>query len=469
MKKSYIHPYNLRGQCVFDLSAMDCLQSGIPPIAFSLFYDQPIDVIKLQEAVQHSLVHFPILAGRIHRSSNRKVAPLRVVVHPLKGGALFVTQTIKKAYKDKDDRRWFPIFTGAPWPAPHEPHITDGPLLKIKHTLVAGTNSSVLSFGFCHAVMDATTVGSFLTTLKAHYNADTPSAVMLNPEDTMSLERLNPRFEEGPLTEPLDRFTKGDLCRNLPALIHGSTSMKHVNLTVAKKELARLKEEFLNALEGELEWVSTYEMMGVVLLRSFYKASKEELAGAKTKELECRCVVDPRGRDANPYVQSFHQGNVGELPSIRLAYDKLDQQKSWQKLSLQEFHEQLRATLKDSDKMTHILRRAQTSYDQGHLHTKEGRILASKVFARNMLEANVCTYNSWLHLDWFGMTTFGNGETAQPAKPLHMQVTKGMSCKDMFWLFPKSPTEITIRATLPPAKVDAFLEELGGVMAFEVQ
>lgn len=456
-KNRYIHPHNLKAKCTFPLSPVDCLQAAIPPIAFSIFYDQSVDVVKLQAALEQALIAFPILAGRIHRTSNRKQAPFQVHVHPLKGGALFTTAQIAKPYPTKEDRRWFPLFTGNPWPCPHEPNFTYGPLLKVKVTHVASTNSSVVSFGFCHAVMDATTIGAFLETLQVEYNHGSDSCA----DPPMSLERvLHPKLPEGSKA-PLDRFTPSTLLKAIPKILK---RVQHVNLTVETSELQRLKADFVKALEGELEWVSTYEMLGAILLKAFYKASEKELIGnSAIADIECRCVVDPRNRSANPHVNSSHPGNVAEMPSIRLPFDTLSGD-AWKKHCLSSFHSQLRSTLEDPEQMTYILQRAHTSSEKGYLHTKEGRVFSSKIFARNMTEANVCSYNSWLHMNWFDMTTLGN------ANALHFQVAPGLNCPDMFWVFPRTPTQVTIRTTMTPGKAKRFLEELRDLnLAFEVQ
>lgn len=411
-KTTSIHPRNLKEQCVFELTPMDVLQAAIPQIAFSLFYDQAVDPVKFKDALEKTLVYYPYLSGRIHRTSNRKQAPFQVHVHPSKGGASFATTQIQNPYPSKDDHRWFPFQTGTPFPFPHEPHFTYGPLLKIKITHVASTNSSVVSFGFCHAVMDATTVGAFLETLKAQYNS---TASEIPPAPKMGLERVsNPNLKEGS-AEPLERFTA---CTLLKAIQKVMARIQHLNITVEKSELQRLKTEFL-AIDSELERTrcSTYEMLGVVLMRAFYKASRDELETSGTSEIECRCIVDPRGRSANPYVNETNPGNVIEMPSIRLGYDILqkDDSKVWKRQGLQDFHAQLRSAIEDPEQMTKLLRSAHASYDKGYLHTNLGRVLSSKIFARNMVEPNVCSYNSWLHMNWFEMATFGE------AKPQHFQ------------------------------------------------
>ena len=104
--------------------------------------------------------------------------------------------------------------------------------------------------------------------------------------------------------------------------------------------------------------------------------------------------------------------------------------------------------------MTSILRRAQASLEKGHLHTQGGRNLSSLVFARNIVEDNVTSYNSWLHIDWFGIGQFGD------AIPQHFQVSSAMTCVDMIWVFPKTAHEVTIRTTLPPKKAKRFLKVL---------
>ena len=205
-------------------------------------------------------------------------------------------------------------------------------------------------------------------------------------------------------------------------------------------------------------------MLGVILLKAFYSASQEELEASGTSQVECRCIVDPRNRNANPHVNATHPGNVTEMPSVRLSYESLKATDSWKKNGLKEFHSQLRSALDDPDQMTRILQQAQASLDKGHLHTKEGRLLCTKVFARNMTEANVCSYNSWLHMNWFEMTTLGH------AKPQHFQVTPGLNCPDMVWVFPRTPTQVTIRTSMTPQKAKRFVDELKKInVAFEVQ
>ena len=436
---------------------MDCLQAAIPPIAFCLSYDKPIDEARFRLALERSLCNFPCLAGRICRTTNTKEAPFQVKIHPSKGGAHFSVKKVVTPYKSKDDGRWFPAFTGPPCPVPHEPILTYGPLLKIKLTTITSTNGCAISFGFCHAVVDATSVGCFLETLSAHYVSDSPSNL-----PAMSIARAFPKVETP--SEPLERFTGKKLTQSVPKLVKASIMTKTINLTIKKSELKRLKSEFLECLEGGLEWVSTYEMLGVLLLRAFYMASRKRFdvdgGAATTKKgsyapiLECRCIVDPRKRNSNPHVNETHQGNVSEMPSILLPFDSLCDEEFWQKKCLQDFHSQLRSSLEDSEKMTSILRRAQASLEKGHLHTQGGRNLSSLVFARNIVEDNVTSYNSWLHIDWFGIGQFGD------AIPQHFQVSSAMTCVDMIWVFPKTAHEVTIRTTLPPKKAKRFLKVL---------
>jgi Transferase family len=276
-KGIFIHPQSVREKRVFPLSPSDCLQSVTPPIAFSFFYGQTISVQRLQKALEQTLVDFPYLSGRIHRTSSRKHDPFQVQVHPTKGGALLVTTSISKPYPTKEDRRWFPIFTGIPFPGPHEPTFSYGPLLKVKVTHVTSTNSSVMSFGFCHAVMDVTTVGAFLETLQAHYDGDGEVV------PKMAVERMKFTTKEGEPTGSLDRFTTCTLLQAIPKLIKIN---KHINLTMETSELQRLKGEFLRSLDGALDWVSTYEMIGVILLRAFCKASQRELESSNATDIE---------------------------------------------------------------------------------------------------------------------------------------------------------------------------------------
>ncbi|CAB9504793.1 expressed unknown protein [Seminavis robusta] len=463
-----VHPRNVKGESRYALTAMDCLQASIPPIAFGLFYDQPIDDYRFQIALEQTLDHFPLLAGRLIRNSeNLDQAPMVVRVNPSEGGAHLAISHTTRPYSRKDDPRWFPSSTGAPFPAPHEPFLDYGPLLKIKVTHVESNHSAVVSFGFCHAVMDATTVGSFLETLTAHYKQfgvnDPAKALAHQMVPSMKLDRVLPPQEEN--AEPLERFTTSKLIWSLPKLVIASTLTKTINLTVEKSELQRLKGEFMQAASGsDLPWVSTYEMLGVLLLRAFTRVSKKLDGTHHYKNIECRCVVDPRTRQANPHATFTHPGNVSEMPSIQLPLEHL-LHPEWQSRGLQEFHSQLRASLVDSSKMTEIYRRANASLRNGDLHTTGGRTMSSLLFARNILETNVTSYNSWLHMDWLGsMTTFGD------AAPHHFQVTPGMCCVDMFWVFPRTPTQVTIRTTLPRGKGRLFLQELTRMnIAYQVQ
>ena len=163
---------------------------------------------------------------------------------------MLTTTQIQKPYPTKEDRRWFPIFTGDPFPCPHEPNLTYGPLLKVKITYVASTNSSVVSFGFCHAVMDATSVGVFLQMLQAHYNdSDTSSNDGSETTPEMSLERVENLTLPERSNEPLDLFTLLTLLKAAPKVLR---PVKHINLTLEIAELQRLKADFVQALEGEL-------------------------------------------------------------------------------------------------------------------------------------------------------------------------------------------------------------------------
>lgn len=467
---------------------MDSLQAAIPPIAFCLFYNKQVDEDCFRTALEKSLSSFPCLAGRLVRTGDRKQSPLQVTYHPDKGGAQLILQTRSKPYASKDDRRWFPMFTRAPFPAPSEPVFTYGPLLRIKMTHITSDNSCVISFSFCHAVMDLTSVGAFIQALSTYYTS-TVNAPHTGTEGhqeeeyvpAMTTKRVFPTLEDAPQEAPLERFTTKTLVQALPKLVMASVAAKTIHLTLERSELNRLKSDFMEDLgdnasssSPKMAWISTYEMLGTLLLRAYYLATKDKLeknhkktkpaSNASTSVLECRCVVDPRKRRASPYTNESQQGNMGEMPSIFLPLESLSKDDIWRNECLQTFHSQLRSSLEDPQKLTTILRKAEASLQQGHLHSQQGRVMSSLLFARNIIETNVTSYNSWLHLDFFGIGTMGT------VVPYHFEVGPGLQCLDMFWVFPQTPETVTVRTTLYPKTAKRFLKALTDMkIAYQLQ
>lgn len=411
--------------------------------------DKQLDANVLKQALDKTLDRFPIAAARIvpkhrHLSPITKFAFSELIFSNVGSkGALLEIQTVPEVMPKESApsvawNKYFPPHTfrilGEPF---------NIPLFAARLTKFSD-GGCCLCVSITHALADGAAILNIMSTWSYYCGVVNNSEVIFpkecppSPVLTRAIEDLTEFTKDLPNVEP------GIAGRYRTAFGGGILNAHLISDTVVDfklqtEDMAMIKQILSEKLEKP-KWISSYEAIMSVLLRSLATADKREV-------LSCRALINIRGRtkiahkDYFGNALSYHKftfNNAGEISETAYA-----------------FHESLRGALQDPTSLEHSHLHAEYLKRNGGHSNAWDRARWTRPFFHSVWEGEPVV-NSWVGFDLFNMDFGMNG-----VKPHFLRVATSFRNHRHIHLYPTTPDgDLAVRMQLSSSSMKRFKKAL---------